>query len=370
MTWTMLTWMTVIAVCLYYGVVWYMAGRDPRQGTIVIRYEPPAGLSPAMLRYLWKQKFDDRTFWAGLLDLVAKGLVSLELQDGTTCVRALPVGRHKPVLPREERYLLDKVLPHAGKGSVSMDVLDDWGSRIWGMETEIRKAAIGRFFVNNREIITFGALLSLVPIYVSAQVQSFDGLLALVLALTPMAPGALYMLILLPHFCDLFRARRITRTSLIARRMLTLALALAACCAAVIIGAIVLWVNFGMQILIITAFMVTLNVLFIHLMKAPTVEGRRVMDQIEGFRQFLSSVEKLPMDRQEPPSQYPGLYEKYLPFAVALEVEQGWSEMLLALAGSLPEWEFWSGNLHLGLSDDETLGLTLPRRKRNAAHVR
>jgi hypothetical protein len=366
----MLTWMTVVAVCIYYGVVWYVAGRDPRQGTIVTRYEPPAGLSPAMLRYVWKQKFDDRTFWAGLLDLVAKGLALLESEDGTTCVRAVPTGKHKPVLPREERYLLDKVMPGAHKNSLSMNVLDDWGSRIWGMETELRKAAIGRFFTNNREVVTFGALLSLVPVYVSAQVQDVNDLLALVWSLALMGPSSFYMLILLPHFRDLFRGGRVTRKPTIARRMLPSILPLLACFAAIITGGIVLGVNFGLQILVVTAFMFALNLVFVHLMKAPTAEGRRVMDEIEGFRQFLSSVDRFSMDRSEAPSQYPGLYEKYLPFAIALEVEQGWSDKLLALAGSLPEWEFWSGRLHLGLGEDDGLSLTLPRRKGNVARMR
>jgi uncharacterized membrane protein len=152
--------------------------------------------------------------------------------------------------------------------------------------------------------------------------------------------------------------------------MLPSILPLLACFAAIITGGIVLGVNFGLQILVVTAFMFALNLVFVHLMKAPTAEGRRVMDEIEGFRQFLSSVDRFSMDRSEAPSQYPGLYEKYLPFAIALEVEQGWSDKLLALAGSLPEWEFWSGRLHLGLGEDDGLSLTLPRRKGNVARMR
>ena len=58
------------------------------------------------------------------------------------------------------------------------------------------------------------------------------------------------------------------------------------------------------------------------------------MTEIEGFRLFLKSVERLPMQRSEAPGNNAGLYEKYLPYAVALEVEQAWGDQFLALAST------------------------------------
>ena len=58
------------------------------------------------------------------------------------------------------------------------------------------------------------------------------------------------------------------------------------------------------------------------------------MSEIEGFRLFLKSVERLPMQRSEAPGNKAGLYEKYLPYAIALEVEQAWGDQFLALAST------------------------------------
>ncbi len=58
----------------------------------------------------------------------------------------------------------------------------------------------------------------------------------------------------------------------------------------------------------------------------PTKSGQELLDAIEGFREYLKSVERFPINRPDAPGVHAGLYEKYLPYAVALEVEQSWSD--------------------------------------------
>jgi uncharacterized membrane protein YgcG len=68
------------------------------------------------------------------------------------------------------------------------------------------------------------------------------------------------------------------------------------------------------------------NLVFKDLLKAPTLHGRRIMDRIEGFRMYLAAAEGDRMDRLHPPERTTGLFEKYLPYALALEVENAWCE--------------------------------------------
>jgi uncharacterized membrane protein YgcG len=72
--------------------------------------------------------------------------------------------------------------------------------------------------------------------------------------------------------------------------------------------------------------MVILNILFYFLLKAPTLLGRKIMDQIEGFKQYLSVAEGHRLQILHPPEKTPELFEKYLPYALALDVEHEWSE--------------------------------------------
>jgi uncharacterized membrane protein len=61
-------------------------------------------------------------------------------------------------------------------------------------------------------------------------------------------------------------------------------------------------------------------------MSAPTVEGRRVLDHIAGFKRYLSVTERERLDRMTPPEDTPEIFEKYLPYAIALGVENRWAD--------------------------------------------
>ena len=59
---------------------------------------------------------------------------------------------------------------------------------------------------------------------------------------------------------------------------------------------------------------------------APTREGRAVLDRIAGFRQYLSIAEGERLDRMTPPKDTPELFERFLPYAIALGVENRWAD--------------------------------------------
>jgi uncharacterized membrane protein YgcG len=80
---------------------------------------------------------------------------------------------------------------------------------------------------------------------------------------------------------------------------------------------------------------VGVNVLFHYLLKAPTRAGRLLLDQLEGFRQFLDVAEREEMNFRNPPEKTPKLFESFLPYALALGVEQRWMERFAGLFARL-----------------------------------
>ena len=82
--------------------------------------------------------------------------------------------------------------------------------------------------------------------------------------------------------------------------------------------------NFAVILLLV--FLIAINFLFYFLLRAPTRAGRDVMDEIEGFKKFLSTTEKNRLKTLESIDRQLLLYEKYLPYALALDVGQEWSE--------------------------------------------
>src|SRR5690606_4068263 len=56
---------------------WRQVGRDPHPGVVVVRYDPPEGYSPADLRYVKRMGYDNRCFSSDLLLNAVEGLVRI-----------------------------------------------------------------------------------------------------------------------------------------------------------------------------------------------------------------------------------------------------------------------------------------------------
>ncbi|MCB1830516.1 MAG: DUF2207 domain-containing protein, partial [Gammaproteobacteria bacterium] len=72
--------------------------------------------------------------------------------------------------------------------------------------------------------------------------------------------------------------------------------------------------------------LVAVNIFFYQWMKAPTHKGRTLLDRTAGFNLYLSVAEKDELNFRHPPEKTAELFERYLPFAIALGVEQRWAE--------------------------------------------
>ena len=82
----------------------------------------------------------------------------------------------------------------------------------------------------------------------------------------------------------------------------------------------------------IVAMFVTLLVFFVLLMR-PTKLGRALLDESLGFEEYLKFAEKDEMNLRNPPEKTPELFERYLPYALALGVEQDWAERFARIFG-------------------------------------
>ena len=83
------------------------------------------------------------------------------------------------------------------------------------------------------------------------------------------------------------------------------------------------------------------------LLKAPSRSGRRIMDSIEGFREYLSVAEEDRLNALNPPAKTPELFEKFLPYAVALDCQNAWAAKfagVLAAAGTAAAAAWYVGS--------------------------
>jgi uncharacterized protein (TIGR04222 family) len=109
-----------------------------------------------------------------------------------------------------------------------------------------------------------------------------------------------------------------------------------------------------------------LHGLFSFLMRAPTPDGRQVMDEIEGFRMYLDTAERERLDLMRSPALTPELFETFLPYAYALGVENNWCKRF---ASELPQevgkqsgyHPGWYSGKHRGMSALNHIGSSFGR---------
>ena len=104
------------------------------------------------------------------------------------------------------------------------------------------------------------------------------------------------------------------------------------------VGAFLISQGFGMPFIVgIGGLMALSLVVFGRLVRAPTLKGRALLDEIEGFKLYMNVAERQELASMRGPDE-PVLdaerYEALLPYAVALEVEDAWTKKFTAAAGA------------------------------------
>ena len=320
----------------FYLTAWNRVGRDPAKGTIIPLFAPPPGFSPATVRYLLHMGFDDRTVAAALVDMAVKGYLTIENtgKDYTLHKRGAGV----KTLTRGEQNLGNELFD----GGDTLEMKDKNYKRIQiardalkeTLKSELEKA----YFFANSNHFSAGVVLSLLAVGAVVLAAMHHG---------SSGDKSLWLAVWIGAGIGLAAWFFKRWTFSITKNLGALGIGLFACGFLVVkfFSFTFLEYTFLPAVAILVPILVMLNFLFYRLLKAPTLTGRKVMDQIEGFKLYLSVAEKERLDLLTPPEKTPELFEKYLPYALALDVENEWSEQfadVLARAGEgrgyTPAW--------------------------------
>jgi len=324
----------LLLIFLYYVIVWVRVGRDPAPGSIMPLYEPPPGFSPSAMRYLVRMGYDDKAFTAAVLDMAVKGFLKIDEASGLyTLSRTQADGR---ALTPEERAAVNKLF-EGGRTSINLQNENHAAisAAMAALKAWLKTAEQKIYFVTNGRFMIPAVAFSVVMLLgiVSAKGQDKMALAGFMsLWLSGWSIGVFELLHNVAHLWK----------SALAGGHLKAGLTASATAATLFSIPFVLGEIFGLGLLawatsvVVAAVLLMtalLHILFHQLLKAPTSAGRSVLDKIEGFKMFLSAVEGDRMNRVTPPEQTPEVFEKYLPYALALDVEQAWAEKFSGVLG-------------------------------------
>lgn len=337
----------LIGLLVYYFYAWRRVGRGPRAGTIVPLFTPPDDMSPAAVRHIAEMGFDSRAFSAAIVDLGVRGRI--RLVEGEKRFLSRPKMTIEKIggetgLPGPEAAMMTKLF--SGGDSILMDDKNHatFSAAQTALGDGLKKAHEGPYFVRNLTWSMFGLLLIGIAILLPA---SF-----LVLTDSPTKTGSIAVLaglLALGLAMASFRMRSESAAMRWTARIIGVLFGLVASSAAfVTIG--IAFESGRILPLLLPLLALPAAISAFWWMAAPTRQGRALMDRIAGFRRYLSITEEERLDTLHPPEKTPALFERYLPYAIALEVENEWASRFTAVlaaaaaAGQAQSLGWYSGH--------------------------
>lgn len=306
---------------LYYVMIWVKVGKDLAAGVIVPHYVPPKGYSPASMRFIRRMGYDHKTFATALVNLAIKGYLTIDEDDGTFML--IKTGKEDVKMAPGEQALVRALLRHRDAIELTQANNETIRSAINKHKASLARNYEKIYFLINSAYLVPGVLLSI-------------GTLAVMILMLPKSAeiaGAIFMTVWLSGWTvgvvvlvkAAITAWRAVGTSGISAPIGTTVFALPFL-AGEIFGfwALSSAASYIMPVALIA--LVVINVFFYYALKAPTRAGRRLLDKVEGFRNYLQVAEGQELKARNPRRRTIDQFEVYLPYALALDVEQQWSE--------------------------------------------
>jgi uncharacterized membrane protein YgcG len=276
--------------------------------------------------------YDDKAFAAAVVDMAVKGAVLIQEDGGDYTL--VPRDATKGALSRDEQFVTAQLFPRGGSVKLENENHTIIKGAIDALKKNLKMELEKIYFVTNSGYLGPGIAITLLGV-------------AFVVLTAPVKPVAAFGSVWLTIWTvacyflavTVYKKWQAVRGGALMKLLGALGTTLFALPFFVgeIFGVVMLSWAVSIPAAATLAAMAFLNALFYHLLKAPTLSGRKIMDQIEGFKLYLSVAEKDRFNLLNPPEKTPALFEKYLPYALALDVENAWSEQfaeVLAQAGT------------------------------------
>jgi len=321
----------LVTIFFYYLFIWYRVGRDQPEGVIVPLYYPPKGFSPASLRFIERRGYDNKAFATALVSLAVKGAIKLEEHSGTYTVRRIPETKDVAYSPGE-KALLDELLNSGNSITLKQTNHSRIAGAISAHKKSLKRDYEKIYFIKNSGWVVPGVLLTVAAMVVGALNSDIR-----------QGQPALFMMVWLSIWTTAVyglgvRAFRAWRSSNGVGGSVN---AVGATFMFAVFGMFEIFAIFGFMKIVPTALLgfmliaIAINVGFYNWLDADTRAGRKLVDQAEGFKLYLNVAEGDELKMRGAPTKTTDLFEMYLPFALALNVEQRWAERFASIFGDL-----------------------------------
>ncbi|HKD81735.1 MAG TPA: hypothetical protein VKH81_18725 [Candidatus Angelobacter sp.] len=372
-----LLWFPAILFVLYL-LSWLAVGRDSRVKNVVPQYEPPPGVSPGVARYIITGGSDGTTLASVLASLAAKGVIAIQPVQGSYQLQLL----NPKIAVAPEEAALAKTLFNAelpcnpyvasgtsvvGTATVQSENRSDRNTFLFRsgprpdtaiFGDDVAEAGVGVAVARSRsQAVVDPAAAAAIKYHLDAIQDTFRKNLqgiyfrqnfifsgigtlatfvwALIIAASIQTDSSMFLtfwLLMFTSISGLVIGGSLTSKPTyptLGQRMGRLLLPLIFFAAP---GAMIYFFALPKHHTFVIALLlaVLLNNVFFVIMRAPTALGNTTLQQLAGFREFLLRVEQDRLDRVNSPGDRAELMNRFLPYAIALGVREGWGDTMAA----------------------------------------
>lgn len=269
----------VLVICFY---LWYTRGRDPAgRGIIIAQYDPPDNLTPAEVGVIADEQAQSKDISAAIIHLAVRGYIKIIQTE------------EKILFISSKDYTLQKLKSEE-------DLIEPFEKNLMqSLFKSPHKEQVKFYDLRNEFYKDFEKIKNMV--YSSVVDKGyFQKNPQKIRKIYTMLGGALILIS--------------------------------------IFGAIFLWIIFGFIGVVSMAITGVIVVIFGYLMPARTKKGVLAKEHILGLKLYMSVAEKRRIEFHNAPEKNPAVFEKLLPYAIALGVEKEWAKQFEGIYMEQPGW--------------------------------
>lgn len=323
-----------LGLMAYYFNTWTKYGVDPQKPIVYPQFNVPQDLSPASLGYLRKGNFKNRLMTAAIVNLAIKGYLKITEQDeykffGLSYSKVFTLEKLKDSdesLPKEEAALMTQLFAYED----SFELKDKYNSRVEHMVDDFKSTLSYEHdtFLNKGN--NYSKLW--LPALVITIVYGLGLLLSSTLNFAPEKLIIGFILYVVLAVIFIFFTFAIKEFSIPWRFLWFVPIGIF-----YTIGR-GLFANadfasdqnynicYTFLVLSFTAF-----VIYSYLIKRPSEEKLETQSLIDGFKMYIGAAESEQLKFHNPPQMTPELFEKILPFAIVLGVDEIWGQKFTSM---------------------------------------
>jgi uncharacterized membrane protein YgcG len=328
-----------LGLLYYYYSTWRKYGVDPEKPIVYPQFNSPNDLSPASLGYLKTETFKNKYVTAALVNLAIKGYVQIIEKEDSGLLGLFKstyyiIKKLKPSdekLPKEEKKLMDYLLPD------SRDTIDFNGK----YDSKIEQSVL-----NCKEALKFQH-----DAFLNEGNNAKKLILPSLIITFVYAVGLFLSYRMFPEFEKVFIGMILYIVLFIAFFIAALLFKYFPSLFNIFLGLpVIIFIGIGVfihksndftidnnfnicYIFIVLGF--TSLVIYEFLIKRPSEEKLKIKSLIEGFQMYMGAAENEQLKFHNPPEMTPQVFEKYLPFAMVLGVDEIWGKKFDAMLSKM-----------------------------------